>query len=128
MGVWSVDTKSELGVLRLKLAGAMTVAEMTEFVAAHNRAVDGYKGADYKVWCDISELVPLTQECAELFEAAKKHSSAQRNFRGSSVLIASAMVALQHRRTSIQGGVITTELIADDPKALRDHLRTVYRK
>jgi hypothetical protein len=128
MGSWSVDAKTEPGVLRLKLSGSFTTTEMNAFVAAHNRAIDEYKGADYKVWCDISELLPLSQEAAAILELAKRHSSAQRNFRGSSVLVASATVALQHRRTSIEGGVIATELISDDVKALREHLRTVYRR
>ncbi len=128
MGTWTVDGTSERGVLRLKLEGALTLEQMSEFVAAHNRAVDGFRDADYRVWCDVSRLSPLKPECAALFESAKRHSSRRPNFRGSSVLVNSATVALQHRRTSIDGGVMETELISDDEAQLREHLRTVYRR
>jgi hypothetical protein len=110
------------------LDGRLTVEEMTAFVDAHNRAIDQYGGHDYKVWCDISKLHTLSPECAQLFEKAKQYSSGHRNFRGSAVLIASAVVAMQHRRTSVDGGVMSTELISPDVHALEEHLRTVYRR
>ena len=127
MGQWSVDSSSEPGLLCLRLQGAMAFTEMVAFVEAHNRAIDGYGGKDYKVWCDISALLPLSPECADFFEKAKRYSNEHRNFRGSAVLVANALVALQHRRTSVVGGVMSTELISADEAALREHLRTVYR-
>lgn len=128
MGQWKVDATSTPGVLRLTLEGRLTIDEMTAFVDAHNRAIDGYGDRDYKVWCDISQLLTLSLECAGLFEKAKQYSNAHRNFRGSAVLVANAVVALQHRRTSVDGGVISTELISQDVKLLEDHLRSVYRR
>ena len=128
MGQWNVDATSTPGVLRLTLSGRLTLDEMTAFVDAHNGAIDGYGDSDYKVWCDISTLLTLSPECAHLFEKAKQYSNAHRNFRGSAVLVAGAVVALQHRRTSVDGGVISTELISQNVKALEDHLRTVYRQ
>ncbi|HEU4730359.1 MAG TPA: hypothetical protein VFT22_20820 [Kofleriaceae bacterium] len=128
MGTWNVDTSSTPGILRLTLEGRFTVEEMTAFVEAHNRAIDHYAGRDYKVWCDISKLLTLSQECVRLFEKAKLYSNARKNFRGSAVLVASALIALQHRRTSLDGGVMSTELISQDVEALEQHLRTVYRR
>jgi hypothetical protein len=128
MGTWNVDATSTPGILRLTLEGRLTVEEMTSFVEVHNRAIDGYNGRDYKVWCDISRLLTLSQECAQLFETAKQYSSAHENFRGSAVLVANAIVALQHRRTSVDGGVMSTELISQDVHALEQHLRSVYRR
>lgn len=127
MGKWSVDAKSEPGILRLSLEGLMSVEEMRAFVEAHNQAIDAYRGRDYRVLCDIVRMAPLQPECARLFEQAKRYSSSHANFRGSGVLVSSATVALQHRRTSIDGGVMTTELISDDEQAVRDHLRKVQR-
>ncbi len=127
MGTWTVDRTTEPGVLRLKLAGSIEPGAMAKFVEAHNRAITAYGGRDYKVWCDVSELVTLCAESAALFEDAKRFSNDHPNFRGSSVLVASATVAMQHRRTSIESGVIATELISDDVQALRAHLRVVYR-
>jgi len=128
MGQWNVDTTSTPGILRLTLDGRFTLDEMTAFVDAHNRAIDSYGGSDYKVWCDISKLLTLSQECAHMIEKAKHYSNAHRNFRGSAVLVANAVVALQHRRTSVEGGVISTELMSHDVEVLEDHLRTVYRR
>jgi len=128
MGTWNVDAASTPGILRLTLEGRLAVEEMTAFVETHNRAIDGYGGGDYKVWCDISRLLTLSPECAHLFEKAKQYSNAHKNFRGSAVLVANAIVALQHRRTSVEGGVMSTELISQDVHALEQHLRTVYRR
>jgi hypothetical protein len=128
MGTWNVDATSTPGILRLTLDGRLTLEEMTAFVDAHDRAIDSYGDSDYKVWCDISTLLTLSQDCARMFEKAKQYSHAHKNFRGSAVLVANAIVALQHRRTSVDGGVMSTEMISQDVKALEDHLRTVYRR
>ena len=128
MGEWSVDIVSEPGVLRLCLRGRITAPEITAFVAAHNDAIDSLAGGDYKVWCDLRELEPLDPECALVFEQAKRYSQSRPNFRGSSVLVSSSTIGLQHRLTSIRSGVMNTELISDDESALREHLRAVYRR
>jgi hypothetical protein len=127
MGMWRVDADAEPGILHLKLSGALTLNEVKAFVEAHNRAVDGYRGQDYRVWVDISDLSPLRPEVADVLEESKRYSNQQPNFRGSAVLVAGATVAMQHRRTSMSGGVLDTELISHDPEALRAHLRTVHR-
>jgi hypothetical protein len=127
MGRWTVDGTSEPGILRLKLVGQISAAEMTAFVAAHNRAIDEYAGRDYKVFCDISEMDALEPKVGQLFEIAKRYSSSHPNFRGSSVYAASSTVGLQHRHSSIRGGVMSTEVISDDLDLLREHLRTVWR-
>jgi len=128
MGKWNVDTASVPGLLRLTLEGRFTLEEMTAFVEAHNRAIDEYGGADYKVWCDISQMLTLSLECAGMLEKAKEYSGAHKNFRGSAVLVSNALIASQHRRTSVEGGVMSTELISQDVEALQLHLRTVYRR
>jgi hypothetical protein len=128
MGTWKVDAATRPGVLQLTLAGRMSVDEMAAFCEAHNRAINEYLGADYKVWCDLSRLLTLDQDCVRMFEQAKQYSSAHSNFRGSAVLVASAVVALQHRRTSLDGGVMSTELISADVRALERHLQNVYRR
>ncbi len=128
MGAWIVDETSKPGILHLTLKGMITNEQMKAFVVAHNRAIDGYRGQDYKVWCDISELLPLNRESTEMFEAAKRYSSQQKNFRGSAVLVSGATTSMQHRRTSVAGGVMDTELISEDAEALRAHLAAVYRR
>ena len=100
---------------------------MTSFVAAHNAAIEGFRGAPYRVFCDLREMLPLSPEAAAGFQAAKAFSSVQPNFQGSAVLVASSVVAMQHRRTSIEGGVMDTERISDDEAVCWDHLRRVAR-
>jgi hypothetical protein len=106
----------------------LTLEEARAWLDAHNRAIDGYRERDYKVWVDITALAPLGADAAEIVEQGKRYSSSRPNFRGSAVLVSSATVAMQHRRTSMSGGVIDTELISDDPDALRAHLRVVDRR
>ena len=125
---WEVDSRTEPGILRLTLRGRISAPTMTAFVAAHNSAIDGYEGADYKVFCDLRELSPLLPECAELFRRAKAYSDSQKNFRGSAVWVSNAIVSMQHARTSKSSGVLSTELLSSDEAALRAHLSTVWRK
>ncbi|HEY1585229.1 MAG TPA: hypothetical protein VGH63_06030 [Polyangia bacterium] len=124
---WEVDSASEPGLLRLTVRGRVGAEEMRKFVVAHNNVIDGYAGADYKVLCDIRAMQPLAPESAELFGAAKVYSDAQSNFRGSAVWTSSAVVSLQHARTSKTSGVASTELISSDEQALRGHLANVWR-
>jgi hypothetical protein len=127
MGTFSFDSTSEPGILKMTLAGKFTPEEMADFVVEHNRLVDAFGRKDYRVWVDITELAPLSPECADVMERAKRHSSGKANFRGSAVLVATPTIALQHRRTSIEAGVMNTELISADPEELRDHLKKVNR-
>lgn len=111
----------------LRLSGTISAPEMAGFVEAHDRAIDAFEGRDYHVFCDIRELVPLSPVCTALFERAKKYSASQPNFRGSAVLASSALASMQHRRTSISGGVMETELISDDERACWRHIAVIWR-
>jgi hypothetical protein len=128
MGQWDVDTKKKAGIIMIRLEGALTADEMRAFLKAHNRAIDGFNGGDYRVFVDIRQMHTLNPECAALLQEAKEYSSSHKNFRGSAVWATSAMVAMQHRRTSVEGGVMDTELISDDEAALWDHLKKVHRQ
>jgi hypothetical protein len=127
MGEWNVDSSTTPGLVRLRLAGTMTAPEMKAFVAAHNAAIDALNGAEYRVWCDVRELMPLNPEAAELMEVAKRHSAQNSGFQGSAVHVASATVAMQHKRTSVSGGVMATELISEDEAVLKAHVARVRR-
>lgn len=128
MGSWTIDVTTEPGVIRIKLSGRFSVEEMTAWRDEHNRAVDGFGQRDYCVWADTSEFAPLSQECAELLESAKRYSHGRPNFRGSAVLVATPTVALQQGRTSRDAGVASTELISSDVAELREHLRRLRRE
>ena len=113
--------------MSLRLWGSVKHAEMESFVVEHNAAVDGFNGADYRVLCDLRGLSPLSPEASAAFERAKAYSAARRNFRGSAVLVDSALVALQHERTSTTSGVMSTELITDNEAAAEQHLAVIKR-
>jgi hypothetical protein len=119
---WKVDMTSMPGVIRCEMAGVVDVDE-----TAHNRAVDGTRGADYKVWVDLRGLETLKPEATEVMGQAKRHSSTHPNFRGSAVLVSRATILLQHQRTSISGGVIDSELLSDDEEECKRHLASVNR-
>src|SRR5215467_12213003 len=129
VGTFSVRTDRKPGILWFEIEGFMTVADATAYVAAHKAAVDSFGDRDYKVFGDIRKMSTLSAESAALFEQAKKYSSSHPNFRGSAIWVAeSVLVAEQHRRTSATSGVMGSELISSDEKALWDHLAKVYRK
>lgn len=127
MGQWTIDSTSEPGILSLRVEGTMSADETAELVRAHNKAVLGFGAAPYRVFLDLRAMTPLNPQAAAIFEQAKLFSAGRENFQGSAVLIASPIVAMQHRRTSTTGGVIETELISDDESACRAHLRTISR-
>jgi hypothetical protein len=127
MGSWNVDGTSRPGVLCLRLEGALDAREMEAFVRAHDAAIDAFRGRDYRVFCDIRDLKPFSPDAAAQMEKAKAYSDSRRNFQGSAVLISSAVVGLQHHRTSMSGGVASTELISADEQACWDHLARVKR-
>jgi hypothetical protein len=122
-----VDGTTRPGVLMLRLAGAPSADEMRVFVHRHNQAVDACHGKQYRVFCDIRELLPLSPEAADLFEQAKAYSASHPNFQGSAVLTSSSVVAMQHRRTSMSSGVLSTELLSDDEAACWAHLARIQR-
>lgn len=124
---WGVDGRSTAGILALRLEGQIDDEEMKAFVAAHDRAVDEFGGAPYRIYCDIRGLKPLSPNATTLFERAKRYSADHANFQGSAVLVSSVMIAMQHRRTSISGGVMAWEMITDDERACRAHLSTIRR-
>jgi hypothetical protein len=129
VGTFSVRTDRKPGILWFEIDGFLTVEDATAYVAAHKAAVDSFGDRDYKVFGDIRKMSTLSPECAVLFESAKKYSNAHPNFRGSAIWVSnSVMVAEQHRRTSTSSGVLETELISSDEKALWEHLAKVYRK
>ncbi len=127
MGKWNVDGTSKPGILMLRLEGAISEGEMREFVVAHNAAIDAYRGSDYRVFCDLRTMAPLGPAAAEVMEKAKSYSSAHKSFRGSAVCVDSSLVALQHQRTSVSGGVMDTELISDNVDRCWAHLASVQR-
>jgi hypothetical protein len=122
-----VDGRTTKGILHLVLEGRVTDDEMASFYEAHNAAIDAFDGADYRVLCDIRALLPMSPTGAQWMERAKAYSASRSNFRGSAVLTSSAVVALQHERTSVSGGVRRTELITNSEEAAWAHLRQVMR-
>jgi hypothetical protein len=124
---FEVDTTSMPGVIRCVLTGSLQVEDVKAFVAAHNGAVDSMRGADYKVWVDLREMEPLSPEATDVMEQAKRYSFTHHNFRGSAVLVSRATILLQHRRTSVNSGVIDSELLSDDEAECKEHLASVYR-
>lgn len=128
MGTWRVDAIQRPGIVWLELDGSFNVEEMRAFANAHDQAIENLGGRDYKVFCDIRGMQPLAPECAELFERCKRFSASRSNFRGSAVHVASAIVAMQYRRTSVASGVADTELQSEEEGALWAHLGKVYRR
>jgi hypothetical protein len=128
MGTWKIDATRKPGILWMVLEDNFTIDEMRAFVADHNAAVDACGDKDYRAFVDIRKLNPLPPDVTAVMEQCKRYSSQHANFRGSAVLATSATVAMQHRRTSMSGGVMDTELITEHEEAAWKHLESVRRK
>jgi hypothetical protein len=127
MGTFEVDASTEPGILRVRCEGSLDVAQVEEFVRLHNQAIERFGETPYRVFLDLRKLNLLSPRAAEVMEQAKLFSAARPNFQGSAVLVASSVVAMQHRRTSATSGVTATELVSDDEQACKEHLRKVSR-
>ncbi|MDB4988178.1 MAG: hypothetical protein JWN04_3356 [Myxococcaceae bacterium] len=127
MGEFKVDAHGQPGIVALELRGQLTGDEMRAFVVAHNQAIESLRGAPYRVFCDLRAMLPLSPEASQFLHEAKSFSAAQPNFQGSAVLTASSLVAMQHRRTSVETGIMETELISDNEAACWDYLRRIQR-
>lgn len=125
MSSWSVDTDAHPGIVTVTVIGSPDADEIRKLVLAHNAAIDGFHGKPYRIFCDLREMRALSGEAATAFEQAKAYSSTQPNFCGSGVLVESAVVGMQHRRTSVSGGVMDTELISGDSDAIWEHLNSL---
>src|SRR6185437_16549795 len=111
MGTWTVDTKQNPGVLTITMEGYFSLTEMESYLNEHNAAVDSFHGLPYRVFVDILKLQALSPACSELQEKAKRYSAGKSNFRGSAVLVSAGIIAQQHERTSLNSGVMSTEII-----------------
>jgi hypothetical protein len=111
----------------LEIEGVLSDEEVRAFVLEHNAAIDALRGAAYRVFCNLRNMLPLSPEGSHQFLLAKQYSAAHPNFEGSAVLVASSVIAMQHRRTSLESGVMESELISDDEAACWEHLRRVRR-
>jgi hypothetical protein len=122
VGSFVIDVSSEPGVVRATLTGRFEHAEMLALEREAIRVLDGLANAPYRVWVDLRNLQPLSPECAAIMERIKRDSARRPNFRGSAVLVANALVSMQHRRTSVSSGVMPTEAISNNEEELRAHL------
>jgi len=127
MGQYKVDATTQPGVLVIEISGALSIEETRSFVLEHNAAIDALRGGSYRVFCDLRNMLPLSPEASQQFLIAKQYSAAHAKFQGSAVLVASSLIAMQHRRTSVEGGVMESELISDDEAACWAHLRRIQR-
>jgi hypothetical protein len=127
MGQYKVDATTRPGILVLQIDGALSNEETRAFVLEHNAAIESMRGGAYRVFCDLRNMLPLSPEASQQLLLAKQYSAAHPNFEGSAVLVSSSLIAMQHRRTSVEGGVMQSELISDDEAACWAHLRRVQR-
>jgi len=127
MGTWTVDTKESPGVLTIVMEGFFSLSEMDSYLSDHNAAVDSFHGLPYRVFVDLRKLQALSPACSEIQERAKRYSASQPNFRGSAVLVSAGIIAQQHERTSLNSGVMETEIITVDESEAKRHLASLIR-
>ncbi len=101
--MWRVayDPGSEL--LSMQLRGHVGPSEMRELARAHAEALEATGGQPFGVLLDLRGLTPLEDEAVDVLFEMKRIAAALPGFRAMVVLVDSATVGMQQRRTRIEG-------------------------
>jgi hypothetical protein len=81
---------------------------------AHAQALAATGGSTFGVLADLRGLAALDRETANLFTDVKRAGAAMPGFRRRAVLVDSATVALQQKRTSVESETGHLEIITTD--------------
>lgn len=120
--MWYVEYDPGARVLTVRLTQQVTAANMRQIMRVHVQALSSTSGEPFRVLADLRGLAPLDREAATLFAEVKRAAAALPGYRGRAVLVDSATVALQQRRTSVEHQSDATELITPDEQEARSFL------
>jgi hypothetical protein len=121
--VWYVEFDPTKKLLTLRLSASVTAQALRPMMRAHAQALAATGGSDFGVLADLRGLAPLDRESANLFSEVKRSAVALPGFRARAVLVDSATIALQQKRSSIDTDTTQFELVTNDEAEAFQHLR-----
>ena len=121
--MWYVEFDPTKKLLTLRLGAMVTAQGVRQLMRAHAQALAATGGSEFGVLADLRGLAPLDREAANLFSEIKRSAVALPGFRGRAVLVDSATIALQQKRTSMDMDASQFELVTTDEGEALQHLR-----
>lgn len=121
--MWFVEFDPGTQLLTLRLKAQVTSAHLRQLMRAHAQALSATGGSPFSVLADLRGLAALDREAANLFTDVKRAGAAMPGFRRRAVLVDSATVALQQKRTSVESDTAQLEIITSDEAEAHAYLR-----
>jgi len=121
--MWYVEFDPTKKLLTLRLTATVTAPAVRLIMRAHSQALASTGGTQFGVLADLRGLAPLDRDSANLFSEIKRSAGALPGFRARSVLVDSATIALQQKRSSIDMETTQFEVVTDDEAEAVQHIR-----
>lgn len=120
--MWYVEFDPTKKLLTLRLTATVTAQSVRLLMRAHTQALSSTGGGEFGVLADLRGLAPLDRESANLFSEIKRSAGALPGFRARAVLVDSATIALQQKRSSIDMETTEFEIVTDDESEAVQHI------
>ena len=114
--MWAIEFDPGTRVLTLRLTQHVGGMHLRALARAHQNALAATGGEPFRVLVDLRGLMPLDAEAALQLAELKRNGAAPSTFRGRIVLCDSATVAMQQRRTGLEDGTASQEVITLDER------------
>ena len=124
--MWRIEFDPKVRVVSIRLTDYVGLMQVRDLATAHAEALEHTGGDEFKVYCDLRGLFPLDAESVAIFGDMKRIAASLPGWRGAIILVDSATIAMQQRRTTpttATGEATTAELITSDEAEAK---RTAY--
>lgn len=122
--MWYVEFDPTKKLMTLRLTATVTAQAVRSLMRAHGQALASTGGSEFGVLADLRGLAPLDRESANLFSEIKRSAVALPGFRARAVLVDSATIHLQQKRTSIDMETTQFEVVTNDETEAVEHIRS----
>lgn len=99
--MWKIEYDPDVHLLSIRLTDHVGPAAMRDLADAHARALEATGSEPFKLLVDMRGLTPLEDEAVDILADVKRVAATTPGFRGCCVLVDSATVAMQQRRTKV---------------------------
>ena len=119
--MWKIEFDPRTKLLTLRLREHVGGVEMRALGVAHAEALEATGGDSFAMLADLRGMHPLDAEAVGLFWDIKRVAASVAGFRGCAVIVDSATMFMQQRRTSLADlpGVSARELVTMDEAEAR---------
>lgn len=123
--MWRIEFEPKSRVLSIRLTDYAGLMQVRDLAAAQAQALEHTGGEEFRVFCDLRGLFPLDAESVAIFGDMKRVAASLPGWRGAVILVDSATIAMQQKRTSPttnttgEGGTAGEVITSDESEARR---------